>query len=246
MKLRKIIVIVITIFTIFYIPNCYAASENFTTIKVAKKSTIPSDNASAAKISKYIQKNGTSGVSISTLCKWYNTVGSSDTVSVSKIDSELKSKSANEIKSYCSSKTSSDLKSSVPSGVLSSWEGKVTDSDTKNKLGEANEKVKKESEDKKTESNIYYSTISPSDFEPSTDLYSDEKAMKKAGKIIAAIQGFGSVVSLGVLVYIGIRYMLGSIEEKAMYKETMLPYIIGAILVFAGTNIVGALYNAFN
>ena len=106
MKLKKLMVIVITIFTIFNISNCYAAS-------------IPSENASAAKISKYVQKNGTSGVSISTLCKWYNTVGSSDTVSVSKIDSELKNKSEGEIIGYCNNKTSADLKNSVPSGVLS-------------------------------------------------------------------------------------------------------------------------------
>ena len=224
MKLKKLMVIVITLFTIFNISNCYAAS-------------IPSENASAAKISKYIQKNGTSGVPISTLCKWYNTVGSNDTVSVSKIDSELKNKSESEIKKYCKSKTSADLKNSVPSGVLSSWEGKVSDTNTKNKVSEANE-------DKKTESNIYYSTISPSDFEPDTNSYSDSKAVEKAEKIIGAIQAVGSLISVGALVYIGIRYMIGSTEEKAMYKETMLPYLVGAILVFLGSNIVGAIYNA--
>lgn len=231
MKLKKIMVIVISIFTIFNISNCYAAS-------------IPSENASAAKISKYIQKNGTSGVPISTLCKWYNTVGSNDTVSVSKIDSELRNKSESEIKKYCKSKTSADLKNSVPSGVLSSWEGKVSDTNTKNKVSEANDKVKKENEDKKTESNIYYSTISPSDFEPDTNSYSDSKAVEKAEKIIGAIQAVGSLISVGALVYIGIRYMIGSTEEKAMYKETMLPYLVGAILVFLGSNIVGAIYNA--
>lgn len=231
MKLKKLMVIVITLFTIFNISNCYAAS-------------IPSENASAAKISKYVQKNGTSGVSISTLCKWYNTVGSSDTVSVSKIDSELKNKSEGEIIGYCNNKTSADLKNSVPSGVLSSWKEKVNENNTKNKLSEANDKVKKENEDKKTESNIYYSTISPSDFEPDTNSYSDSKAVEKAEKIIGAIQAVGSLISVGALVYIGIRYMIGSTEEKAMYKETMLPYLVGAILVFLGSNIVGAIYNA--
>ena len=231
MKLKKLMVIVITIFTIFNISNCYAAS-------------IPSENASAAKISKYVQKNGTSGVSISTLCKWYNTVGSSDTVSVSKIDSELKNKSEGEIIGYCNNKTSADLKNSVPSGVLSSWKEKVNENNTKNKLSKANDKVKKENEDKKTESNIYYSTISPSDFEPDTNSYSDSKAVEKAEKIIGAIQAVGSLISVGALVYIGIRYMIGSTEEKAMYKETMLPYLVGAILVFLGSNIVGAIYNA--
>ena len=40
-----------------------------------------------------------------------------------------------------------------------------------------------------------------------------------------------------VLVVLGIKYMIGSAEEKAEYKKTMIPYIIGAILVFAASAI---------
>ena len=36
---------------------------------------------------------------------------------------------------------------------------------------------------------------------------------------------------------IGIKYMMGSAEEKAEYKKTMLPYLIGAIILFAAVNI---------
>ncbi len=37
--------------------------------------------------------------------------------------------------------------------------------------------------------------------------------------------------------------MIGSAEEKAEYKKTMIPYIIGAILIFASTTIVNIVYN---
>ena len=47
----------------------------------------------------------------------------------------------------------------------------------------------------------------------------------------------GIVVSVVVLVVLGIKYMIGSAEEKAEYKKTMIPYIIGAILVFAASAI---------
>ena len=40
----------------------------------------------------------------------------------------------------------------------------------------------------------------------------------------------------------GIKYMMGSAEEKAEYKKVMLPYIIGAVLIFAGVNIASAIY----
>ena len=59
--------------------------------------------------------------------------------------------------------------------------------------------------------------------------------------IIGVIQLVGSIVSVIVLIVIGIQYVLGSVEEKAQYKEKMMPYIIGAILLFAITNILGVL-----
>lgn len=40
--------------------------------------------------------------------------------------------------------------------------------------------------------------------------------------------------------------MLGSIEEKAQYKKTLLPYLIGAIFVFGATTIPGIVYKMFN
>ena len=66
------------------------------------------------------------------------------------------------------------------------------------------------------------------------------------GKIIGGIQVVGSVVSVGILVVLGIKYMLGSAEEKAEYKKTMVPYLIGAVLIFAATYIAGAVYDFAN
>ena len=41
---------------------------------------------------------------------------------------------------------------------------------------------------------------------------------------------------------IGIKYMLGSVEEKAKHKQTLMPYLIGAVLVFSETTIPQILY----
>jgi len=54
----------------------------------------------------------------------------------------------------------------------------------------------------------------------------------KANGIVGVITTIGVVVSVVALIVIGIKYMLGSVEEKAEYKETLKPYIIGAFLVF--------------
>ena len=55
----------------------------------------------------------------------------------------------------------------------------------------------------------------------------------KVNGIVDVIENIGIVVSVIALVIIGIKYMLGSVEEKANYKKTMIPYLIGALLVFS-------------
>ena len=62
-------------------------------------------------------------------------------------------------------------------------------------------------------------------------------------KIIGGIQAIGSIVAVAILVVLGIKYMIGSAEEKAEYKKTMIPYLIGAVLIFAASNIAGMVYN---
>ncbi len=64
--------------------------------------------------------------------------------------------------------------------------------------------------------------------------------------IVTIMQTVGIVVAVVVLLVIGIKYMIGSAEEKAEYKKTMIPYVIGAILLFASTTIVGVVYNLAN
>lgn len=62
-------------------------------------------------------------------------------------------------------------------------------------------------------------------------------------KIIQIVSVIGSIASVIVLVILGIKYMMGSAEEKAEYKKTLLPYIIGAALVFAASSIAGIVFN---
>ncbi len=66
---------------------------------------------------------------------------------------------------------------------------------------------------------------------------------KLGNKIIGAIQAIGSIVAVAILVVLGVKYMMGSAEEKAEYKKTMIPYIIGAVLVFMASNIAGFIFN---
>lgn len=66
------------------------------------------------------------------------------------------------------------------------------------------------------------------------------------GKIINIIQVVGIVVAIAVVLIIGVKYMTGSVEQKAEYKKVMIPYIIGAVLLVAGTSIVKVIFNTIN
>ena len=68
--------------------------------------------------------------------------------------------------------------------------------------------------------------------------------VQKVGKsILGIVQVVGSIAAVIILVVIGIKYMLGSAEERAEYKKTMIPYLVGAVLIFAASNIAGMIYN---
>ena len=62
------------------------------------------------------------------------------------------------------------------------------------------------------------------------------------GRIVGIVQVVGVIIAAIILLVIGIKYMLGSAEEKAEYKKTLMPYVIGAALVFAASAISGIIF----
>ena len=58
-------------------------------------------------------------------------------------------------------------------------------------------------------------------------------------KIVGVIRSAGYAVSVGALVALGIKYMIGSTEERSEYKKSMIPYVVGAVLVFSTATILG-------
>ena len=64
-----------------------------------------------------------------------------------------------------------------------------------------------------------------------------------SASLINVISIVGSAAAIITLIVLGIKYMMGSAEEKAEYKKTMIPYIVGAVLIFAGTSLVRVIYS---
>ena len=70
-----------------------------------------------------------------------------------------------------------------------------------------------------------------------------DKVVSLGKTIVTIMQTVGIVVAVVVLLILGIKYMMGSAEEKAEYKKTLIPYLIGCIMIFAITEIVSIIYN---
>ena len=62
-------------------------------------------------------------------------------------------------------------------------------------------------------------------------------------QIIGIITTVGVVVAVVILLVLGIKYMMGSASEKAEYKKTMIPYLVGAILIFGASAITTVVVN---
>lgn len=87
-------------------------------------------------------------------------------------------------------------------------------------------------------------TINPEDYKPGDLVVEDYyDAFKFAGVILNAIVVVGLVISVTMCIILGIKYMTGSVEQKAEYKKTMIPMIVGIIMLFTTTTIVGIIYN---
>ena len=74
--------------------------------------------------------------------------------------------------------------------------------------------------------------------------YEDDSGLTSVGQqIISIISTVAIVISVIVLLIIGIKYMMGSASEKAEYKKTMIPYLVGAIIIFGAGAIAQVVVN---
>ena len=74
-----------------------------------------------------------------------------------------------------------------------------------------------------------------------TDAINSSNGMIRA--VLGIMQVIGSLASVIALIVIGFRYMFSSLQEKAEMKGVLIYYIIGAVLVFATSNILGIAYD---
>lgn len=87
--------------------------------------------------------------------------------------------------------------------------------------------------------------LNPGDLESKIDYGNStetDKLTSQAGKIMGLIRNISVIAAVIIIMVLGVKYMLGSLEEKADYKKSFMPLIIGIILVVAATSIASFIF----
>lgn len=92
-----------------------------------------------------------------------------------------------------------------------------------------------------------FADIDPEAYKPN-EITTEEatQVLGKVGIVLGTIRNITVVFSVLILMLIGFKYIVGSVEEKANYKTTFLPYVIGIIFAVSGVTIVDFIYRAIH
>lgn len=69
---------------------------------------------------------------------------------------------------------------------------------------------------------------------------------KLANTILGTLMWIGIAIAVGMMIFLGIKYVTASPDGKADLKKQLGIYILGFVLIVGATTIVGVINNAIN
>lgn len=66
-----------------------------------------------------------------------------------------------------------------------------------------------------------------------------------AGKILGFLRWIALIGGTILIAILGIKYMMGSLEEKAQYQKSFVPLVVGVIVVMGAVTIANLIVNTF-
>lgn len=87
----------------------------------------------------------------------------------------------------------------------------------------------------------YAVDLDPNTYTPSDEGIDDDTVAKYAGPIYNILFGIAIIVSVITLMIIGLKFIVGSAQEKAEYKQHLVPVVIGICVIAFLFTILGAL-----
>lgn len=93
-------------------------------------------------------------------------------------------------------------------------------------------------------STTVFAKLDVSNISDDANIGNAETTMASLGsQILTIVTNVGIILAVVLIAILGIKYMMGSTEEKAEYKKSMIPYIVGAILVFGASTVAKVVVN---
>ena len=80
----------------------------------------------------------------------------------------------------------------------------------------------------------------------SNNIIEDEATKTEFNRIYNILFGIGIALSVIIGAVLGIKFMLGTVEEQAKVKEMLMPYIVGCIVIFGAFGIWRLAVNIFS
>lgn len=69
----------------------------------------------------------------------------------------------------------------------------------------------------------------------------EDKIVKAGNNVLGYIQAIGTLIAVGVLMFLGIKYMTASPSEKSDLKKSLIPYVIGAVILLFAVNLMSVI-----
>lgn len=92
---------------------------------------------------------------------------------------------------------------------------------------------------------VFADGINPGDLKPNLTVGNNESIMGMAGRVMGLIRNASVIIGVIILMVIGVKFMLGSAEEKADYKKSLVPLVVGIVIVMAATSIMSFVFSVF-
>lgn len=90
---------------------------------------------------------------------------------------------------------------------------------------------------------VFATEIDPGKINANYEGQNTETLQKSAGKILGWIRNIAAVAAVIIIAILGVKFMIGSTEEKAKYKESFMPLIVGIVVVLSASTLAGWIFN---
>ena len=90
-------------------------------------------------------------------------------------------------------------------------------------------------------SSVCVAAIDPDNIQIDTTITNEVNFSGIVKAVLNTVAVVAAAVAVGMLAYIGIQYAMKGAGGKATAKETLLPYLIGAIIIGSASTLAGAI-----